>query len=63
MELKYDFLIVYMSLMIDNVDVSIGIDRVTYVRLSCPYVLLECYCTFDKRIMCVSLLVYLCPST
>ena len=35
------------------VDVSIGMDRVTCSKLGCPYVLLECDCTCDKKMICV----------
>ena len=47
-------LIVYIGLMTDYVDVSTGVNGVTCSRLSCPYVLLECDCTCDKMMMCVS---------
>ena len=40
--------------MMDYVDISIGYNRVTFSRLSCPYLLLECYCTYDNMVMCVS---------
>ena len=44
--LLYDSYVIY-------VKVSIGMDRVTCSRRSCPNVLLECYCTCDKIMMCV----------
>ena len=40
--------------MMDYGDVFIRVYKVTCNRLSCPYMLLECDCTCDKMMMCVS---------
>ena len=48
----------------EYIDVSIEENGVTCSILSRSYVLLECYCTCDKMMMCVCLvLVDLCPFT
>lgn len=41
----------YMRLMILYFDISIGKAKVRSSRLSCPYVLLECDCTYENMMV------------
>ena len=54
LDVEVRFSLIFYIRFMDYVDVSIEVNRVTCSRLSCPYVQLECYCTCDNMLMCLS---------